>query len=73
MTDMSEWPEKMRGQYPDDEAMLKQISGALRSAIDHHGPITKDLIPSAAKRILGQINGYLAERNALQQVSGGTP
>lgn len=29
----------------------KQISGALRSCIDAHGPITKEFIGSAAKRI----------------------
>lgn len=38
---------------PEDE--LRQIVGALKSAIDAHGPITRDLLHSAAKRILAQL------------------
>lgn len=34
---------------------LKRIIGALKNTINAHGPITIDIVPSAAKRILGAI------------------
>tara|TARA_Y100000389_G_scaffold42931_1_gene37564 strand:- start:4171 stop:4542 length:372 start_codon:yes stop_codon:yes gene_type:complete len=34
---------------------LKKISGALKQSISAHGPITKELIGSASKRIYGNI------------------
>lgn len=34
---------------------LKKINGALRNTINVHGPITKFLISSASKRILGTL------------------
>lgn len=33
----------------------RQVIGALKNTIDAHGPITKDLISSAAKRVTAQI------------------
>lgn len=33
----------------------KKINGALRQTINAHGPITKELIGSASKRILGSL------------------
>ena len=36
-------------------ATTSVVMGALKSAIDAHGPITRDWITSAAKRIVGQI------------------
>lgn len=33
----------------------RQVIGALRSTIEAHGPITKEQIGSAAKRIAGQL------------------
>jgi len=42
----------------------KMICGALQSAIDAHGPITKDNKNSAAKRILGQLRSEAKEQNA---------
>lgn len=37
----------------EDRAKLeKQIAGALRSTIDAHGPITREWIGSATKRII---------------------
>jgi hypothetical protein len=33
----------------------REISGALKNTIDSHGPITRELIGSASKRIAGQI------------------
>lgn len=35
--------------------LARIISGALKAAIDAHGPITKELIGSATKRIVGQM------------------
>jgi hypothetical protein len=38
------------------EALLaKKVVGALRSAIEEHGPITYVWVGSAAKRIVGEI------------------
>lgn len=36
-------------------ATLKRVNGALKQCINAHGPITKDLIGSASKRIYGSI------------------
>ena len=36
-------------------ADAKKINGALRQTINAHGPITKELIGSATKRILGNL------------------
>ena len=42
--------------FDDDfDIIRKQINGSLYSCIQVHGPITKDLIGSATKRILSQI------------------
>lgn len=34
---------------------LKKVNGALKQSINAHGPITKDLIGSASKRVYGSI------------------
>jgi hypothetical protein len=39
----------------------KAISGALRSCIRHHGPITKELVPSASKRLYGNFQRVIDE------------
>jgi len=39
----------------EDPALWDAIVGALRDCINQHGPITKEDIGSAAKRIIGQI------------------
>ena len=39
----------------DPDPIERKIMGALRSSIDAHGPITKELIGSATKRIVGTI------------------
>lgn len=36
------------------EAIKRQVQGALRSCINAHGPITKNLIGSVLKRLEGQ-------------------
>ncbi len=38
-----------------DSASLRAITGALRTTIQDHGPITKEWVGSAAKRIHGQL------------------
>lgn len=40
---------------------MRAIIGALKSAIHDHGPITKELITSAAKRIYGTLKTVPAE------------
>lgn len=37
------------------EAIERAVVGALRSAINDHGPITADKITSAAKRVIGNL------------------
>lgn len=37
------------------EADVKKINGALKQTINAHGPITKELIGSASKRIYGSL------------------
>lgn len=39
----------------DRDWMERAVAGALRQAIRAHGPITADLVPSASKRIVGQL------------------
>lgn len=45
----------------DREAMERAVIGALKSAIKDHGPITKDRITSAAKRVLGNLANVSTE------------
>lgn len=37
----------------------KIVCGALKSSINDHGPVTTNLIGSAAKRVVGEIKSYL--------------
>jgi hypothetical protein len=37
------------------KATLKKVNGALKQSINAHGPITKDLLGSASKRVYGSI------------------
>ncbi len=46
----------------EHDRSLKKIAGAIRSTINDHGPITTDLVGSAAKRVLGAF-----------KADGGTP
>lgn len=39
----------------EKSAVVRKINGALRQAINAHGPITKELIGSASKRIYGSL------------------
>jgi hypothetical protein len=39
-------------------ALERLICGALRSAVDAHGPITKETAPSAAKRVIGALKQH---------------
>lgn len=49
----------------------REISGALRSAIDAHGPITNDNRTSATKRIAGMIRDALKrERDTILKTTG---
>lgn len=47
---------------------LRAIAGALRSAIDAHGPINRDGVASAAKRIRGQLAAIGALKEGLDTV-----
>jgi hypothetical protein len=39
-------------------AVERSICGALKASIHNHGPITKENISSAAKRVIGQLKCY---------------
>lgn len=43
------------------QQLAPEISGALKSAIEAHGPITVGLIESATKRVLGAVQDLLIE------------
>jgi hypothetical protein len=52
------------------EAQLNKIvCGALKSTINDHGPITKNMLGSAAKRVIGEIKSYL-KGNTFDGISG---
>lgn len=44
-----------------DSKLHKLINGALHSAIQAHGPITKEKISSAARRVANQIVGFIKD------------
>jgi hypothetical protein len=46
----------------------KRIAGALRDCINQHGLITKELIPSAAKRVTGLLKqeGLFDEKDVIE-------
>lgn len=45
-----------------DRAKLeRQIAGVLRSTIDAHGPITREWVGSAAKRVISQLKAIERE------------
>lgn len=51
----------------------KAISGALKSQIDAHGPITKEWVGSATKRIIGAVNACIKQKIDIKQpVESGT-
>jgi hypothetical protein len=52
-------------------ALERSVVGALRSAIKDHGPITADNLPSAAKRIIGNLkNARVRTRARAQDLCG---
>lgn len=42
----------------EHKRLLKVINGAIKSCIDSHGPISKDWIGSAGKRVMGALKSY---------------
>lgn len=55
------------------DRIMRMVSGALKDTINAHGPVTKKLIPSAAKRISNQLFSALHEENAGQTPQGNDP
>ena len=47
-----EYAQNLGSPVQEDE-LLRQINGALRNCINDHGPITREFIGSAGKRLLG--------------------
>ena len=48
---------------PEDKMWIQKIvCGALKGAINAHGPITKNLVGSAGKRISGSLYGEIQKR-----------
>jgi len=58
------------------DKVYRVICAALKEAMFEHGPLTEQDIPSAVKRILGQIDGliysekYNAEHNKPKDMAG---
>ena len=46
----------------EENILYRIVSGGLKNTIDEHGPISRRFIPSATKRICGQIEGYIDEQ-----------
>lgn len=46
----------------------KMISGALKSCIDAHGPITKLLISSATKRVMGSLTSNNEKKSLISKL-----
>lgn len=44
-----------------EEVLFSKIMGAIKDEVNTHGPITKSLITSVAKRIFGNIKGDIIE------------
>lgn len=55
------------------ERITRMVTGALKDTINAHGPITKTLIPSAAKRISNQLFVALHEESPGQPQPNGDP
>lgn len=47
----------MAAHKPSRSRIESQIGGALRDAINKHGPITEKFVASAAKRVYGTLYG----------------
>lgn len=51
-------------------ATLRKVNGALKQTINAHGPITKDLLGSASKRVYGSILEAEEEDDSKIQIRG---
>lgn len=51
-----DWNARVQLVDMDGDALLRTVNGALRSAITAHGPITRDNLGSAGKRIANQLS-----------------
>lgn len=49
----------------EHQRLLKVINGALKSAIHDHGPITKEMMGSASKRVVGALKSL--EKSKIEQ------
>jgi len=47
----------------DRSSVESRLAGALKNTIYAHGPITKDWVASAAKRMYGQLKGMAREQH----------
>lgn len=47
--------------WPDRATLHRQVIGGLRSAIQAHGPVTREWLDSAAKRVVCQIDALLRD------------
>lgn len=54
--------------WSSDGPVDRAIAGALRATINEHGPITKELIPSAVKRVRCQLKARVRELNEARRV-----
>lgn len=61
------------GLLSDGGAIRRQINGALKQAVDAHGPIKKEFISSATKRIYCALKQYRKERtkNLKEELNNG--
>lgn len=50
----------------DRSTVESRVAGALKNTVDAHGPIDKDWVASAAKRIYGMLKGLAKEQRCLE-------
>ena len=43
----------------EHKQLLKVVNGAIKSCIDTHGPITREWVGSAGKRVIGALKSYI--------------
>ena len=55
---------------PQRSSLERAIAGALRLTIDAHGPITREWIGSASKRVIGAIKEHNKERRRSKEGAG---
>lgn len=58
---LKKFGESLNESNSEENILYRLVSGGLKNTIDEHGPVSRRFIPSATKRICGQLKGYIDE------------